>query len=85
MSNNLSDRLYDLSDNLGGGHMADEIESCARQASEVEVSVNDMFGYIDLVNRTCEGSISGEMYVEFMKWMAIYKARLGRCVVIEEC
>ena len=47
---NLSERLYNLSESIGGGHTADEIESCARQASALEKDIENFAKMVEEVN-----------------------------------
>ena len=85
MDNNLSERLYNLSDSIGGGVTADEIDSCARQASEIESRVNELFAHIYMVDESVQGEgLTGEAYVEFMKWISTYKIKLGRVMEIND-
>ena len=85
MDNNLSERLYNLSDSIGGGMTADEIDSCARHASEIETRVNELFAHIYMVDESTEGNgLTGEAYVDFMKWISIYKNRLGQVMEVND-
>lgn len=81
MSHNLSDRLYELSDNIGGGFTADEAESCAKHASEIESKVEQLFDFIDAVNE--QEHFTPEMFAEVMKELSRFKTKLGRNINID--
>jgi hypothetical protein len=78
---NLSDRLYDLSDELGGGVMAEKIESVARQASELELDIQNFVNAVEDFNSMDEWRI--DTLPDFMNTMQIYVHKFSRNVKIE--
>jgi len=50
MDNNLSERLYRLSDSIGGGPTSDEVEACARQASSLEKDIENFAKMVEEIN-----------------------------------
>ncbi len=75
---NLSDRLYDLSDELGGGVMAEKIESVARQASALELDIENFAKEVEAFNSMESWDV--ETLPEFMQRMNLYVGKFSRNV-----
>lgn len=75
---NLSERLYEVSDNLGGGHTADEIDSCARQASSLELDIENFSKEVEAFNSMESWTV--DTLPEFMQRMNLYVQKFSRNV-----
>lgn len=77
-SANISDRLYTLSDNIGGGTTADAIESVARQASSLELDIENFSKEVEAFNSMDSWDV--ETLPEFMQRMNLYVQKFSRNV-----
>lgn len=78
MSRNLSDRLYALSENIGGGFVSDEVESCAKQASSLELDIENFSKEVEAFASMEEWTV--DTLPEFMQRMNLYVQKFSRNV-----
>ena len=77
-SSNISERLYALSDNLGGGATAEEVDSIARQASQLELDIKNFADEVEAFNSM--ETWTSDTLADFMQRTSLYVHKFSRSV-----
>lgn len=77
-SANISDRLYTLSENIGGGTTAEAVESIARQASALELDIKNFADEVEVFNSM--ETWNSDTLADFMQRTNLYVHKFSRSV-----
>lgn len=75
---NLSERLYSISEQMGGGFNAECVESCAKQASSLELDIENFSKEVEAFASMEEWTV--DTLPEFMQRMNLYVQKFSRNV-----